>query len=285
MGSEGKAANEVHFLPHVQKCAGTALRAHLAEVLPTGSVRMVDSVTRSFLGIRWKQLVPPPEPLRSGIRVLGGHHLARSLKCLFPGRPVHESVLIRDPIGFLVSFYNFKYQTLRMHGIDAWIPFDTFYALKPRNYVSLALLERYFGVPAWRRAALSPADAFELLSHELQRFWFVGSHRHAEALGTAIAARFGCSGPVPRRNVTDYSQITPEALSPAWRDRILEENQLDLALFEAWGERCFGGEPRLAAGSHLSRKPLAGISATLCAGSRRAFLIAKDRLGSRRAAV
>ncbi len=237
----------VHFLLHVPKCAGTTVeahfRTHLGEVQQGGAFMIAprwESPLRNLVGNRYPGLAP--ERL-AGVRAVSGHSLSRSMAALFPGASLRESVLLREPLGYLLSFYNYHW-TRFDEGWGARPPaFGTWYRAQRRNPVSRFLLNRYFeqGVPALYR--LSSAGRLAWLEARLARFHFVGSHERADEMIAGISRELGVPEAVEHRNVTPARRLRPGDLPSGLAARIAAENALDQTLWERWRDRGWAGAP------------------------------------------
>ncbi len=232
-------AEPVHFLLHVPKCAGTTVERHFETHLGEG-FRIAprwENMARDVIGNRY------PGIDVTGLRVVSGHSLSVSLKAHFPDTDIRESVLLRDPVGYLLSFYNYRW-TRHGEGTGPRPPsFETWYARQRRNPISRFLITRYFeqGVPTLYR--FSSAGRLAWLEERLARFHFVGSYRRAGEMIGGISRELGIPEDVKNRNVTPKKHLTKEALGPAFIDRILKDNPLDTALYERWADRGWEGVP------------------------------------------
>lgn len=227
----------VHFLLHVPKCAGTTVEAHFEAHLGRGFLRAPrwENPLRNIVGNRYDYA--PGDPRLAEVRVVSGHSLSVSLTRAFSGRPVEEYVLLRDPLGYFLSFYNYRW-TRYAQGFEGRPPaFAAWYAAQRRNPISRFLLNRYFeiGVPALYR--LSSAGRLDWLEARLARFRFVGGHERADAMIARVSHELGVPETVARRNVTEEKVLTAEGLGEAMRARILADNALDAALHARWTER------------------------------------------------
>lgn len=226
----------VHFLLHVPKCAGTTVEAHFRAHLGGGFTLAPrwESPLRNLLGNRYPGL---DDTRLAGVRAVSGHSLSRSMAALFPGAEVRESVLLRDPVGFLLSFYNYRWVRFD-RGLGARPPeFAAWYRAQRRNPISRFLLNRYFeqGVPALYR--LSSAGRLAWLEARLARFHFVGSYRRADEMIAGISRELGLPEVVEHRNVTPRRRLDAGDLPAGMAARIAAENALDQALWERWRDR------------------------------------------------
>jgi hypothetical protein len=232
----------VHFLCHVPKCAGTTVEAHFRTHLgkrflmaPRWDNPLRDVIGNRYPGLTAKRL--------EGVDVVSGHSLSARLAQSFDGAEVRQSVLLRDPLGFLLSFYNYRWAR-HVEGTGPEPPeFETWYGAQRRNPISRFLLTRYFdqGVPALYR--LSSSARLEFLEERLANFHFVGSYKLADEMISTISRELGLPDRVEHRNVTPERRISAEDVSADLRARITAENALDQMLFERWAERRFSGTP------------------------------------------
>jgi len=228
-------ARVVHFVLHVPKCAGTTVEAHFERHLGPGYLHAPrwESLARNLIGNRYTLSAAELAP----VRVVSGHSLSVSLMRHLPGVEIRESVLLRDPLGYLLSFYNYRWTRYR-EGWGVEPPsFETWYRGQRRNPISRFLLNRYFeqGVPALYR--LSSAGRLGFLEARLERFHFVGGYRRAGEMIAGISAELGIPGVVEDRNVTGEAALRPADLPERLRERIDRENALDAALYARWKDR------------------------------------------------
>ena len=226
----------VHFLLHVPKCAGTTVEAHFRTHL--GNRFLIaprwESVMRNFVGNRYPDLTADD---LSEVAVVSGHSLNTGMQTLFPGAEIRESVLLRDPTGYLLSFYNYRWTRFDEGWGNEPPGFETWYNAQRRNPISRFLLNRYFdqGVPALYR--LSSAQRLRFLEERLERFHFVGSYRQTDDMIARISGDLGIPDAVDHQNVTPKRKLIAADLPVKLRQRIERENALDQALFDRWADR------------------------------------------------
>lgn len=226
----------VHFLLHIPKCAGTTVEAHFRTHLRQRFLIAPrwENVMRNFIGNRYPAL--SPEALRDVV-VVSGHSLNVALKPLFESAEVQESVLLRDPTSYLLSFYNYRW-TRYDEGWGSEPPsFATWYGAQRRNPISRFLLNRYFdqGVPALYR--MSSAQRLTFLEEKLQTFQFVGDYRRTDEMIARISTKLGIPGEVSHQNVTPKRKLIAADLPVKLRQRIERDNALDQALYDRWADR------------------------------------------------
>ncbi|MEO1490610.1 MAG: hypothetical protein AAFV19_00470 [Pseudomonadota bacterium] len=232
----------VHFLLHVPKCAGTTVEAHFRKHL--GARFMIaprwESPMRNFIGNRYPGLSPQA---MADIAVVSGHSVSANMEALFPGAEIRASVLLRDPLGHLLSFYNYRW-TRYADGQGPEPPsFDDWYDAQRRNQISRFLLNRYFGqaVPALYR--LSSQGRLRFLEARLAQFFYVGSYKHVGEMCAEISRELGIPDTVESENVTQSRKVSKEDLPSSLREQIAHENALDQCLYDRWKDRKWSGAP------------------------------------------
>ncbi|SET81941.1 sulfotransferase family 2 domain-containing protein [Oceanicella actignis] len=242
----------IHFFVHVPKCAGTTVERHFDRTLGEGFMIAPrwNNPLRDVLGNRAR--IDPERAAR--VRVMSGHSLARSMRRFFPGRELRESVLLRDPVGYLLSFYNYRVSRHLDHGQPAPPPFDDWLAAQRRNPISRFLLMRYFEIGYPRIYAMSSRARFAFLDDALRGFHFVGGHKRCDEVVGTISRELGVDDAVTPQNVGRRRVLRAEDLGEEQRARILERNDVDAALFARWADRGFG--PGAPAGGEEEREAL-----------------------------
>ncbi len=236
----------VHFLLHVPKCAGTSVEGHFRAHLGPGFLLAPrwESPFRNLIGNRYPYA--PDDPRLAPVRVVSGHSLSRSLARHFPGAEIRESVLLRDPVGYFLSFYNYRWSWHRRGHAPAPPDFERWYRAQRRNPISRFLLNRYFehGIPALYR--FSSAGRLAWLELRLARFWFVGGHERAADLIAGVSAELAVPERSERRNVTEAPEIARADLGPDWIARIERDNALDALLHARWRHRGWRADAAVA---------------------------------------
>lgn len=239
-----RRSRPVYFLLHVPKCAGTTVEDHFATVLGPGFMRAPrwESVARNFIGNRYD--FKPRDPRLRHIHVVSGHSLSVSLKQFFPpGREIREAVLIRDPLSYLLSFYNYRIQRHLEHGDPQPPAFEKWYRRQGRNQIAHFILDRYFEQAVPVLYLRSSAAQFDWLEERLSQFWFVGGHERAGELIRGVCRDRGWPDAFESRNVTRTWRVTADDLPRRLIDRITEDNALDQALYDRWHDRGWRDNP------------------------------------------
>jgi hypothetical protein len=231
----------VFYLAHVPKCAGQTVERFTEAVLPPEAIlrpRKAAPVVRYLTGRGWRA---PAVLDPAAVRVISGHFFGRDIGRLLPPHRRLEAILLRDPLGLTLSWYNYRMTRYRSAGrriptLEAW------YETQGRNPVTRHLFTRHLNWPTPRFLATPQRRLAAEACAVLDDFWFVGSYRQVDTLLAAVAEAFG-TDVVPRHvNRTDYAFRTADSLSPAFVERIQRENALDRTLFDRYRDRLF--DPR-----------------------------------------
>jgi hypothetical protein len=230
----------IHFVYHVPKCAGQTIDRHLASVLPGSYYRLKKRRGAGRLFKSRYDLAGMPDPQTTS--AVGGHFLGISLEALFPGRPVKRSILLRDPVSHLISYYNYRMMRYISQGLQPY-SFETAYGATHRNFITNYILRNFLELSRARVASLSDHDKYDLASAFLSTFWFVGDYSRCDDLIGALAGRLGIEPKAPRRNTqaewesrVAWDPLALEDLSPVAIAQIRRENLVDQRLWETWRE-------------------------------------------------
>ena len=187
----------VDFLPHMPRTGGTTIAAHL-------KAHLGDRICAAVRPTRWRCSAGAAVRLDDApdfrhVRAVTGHYLGRSLEQRFPGREIRRTLLLRDPIGFHVSNYNY----LMMFSLSRGGPtcdFERHLHIQPRDLAPLLLLWHWLEMPLRTILATGDARKYALLNESLAGFWFVGSYEDGDRLLAAVAADLGIPTRAARKN-------------------------------------------------------------------------------------
>jgi len=232
--------SSVYFILHVPKTAGETIEFHLEDHCGPGFVWRPAAPSRwaeTVLGRRY-ELGKLPDLSR--VRVVVGQHIGRSLERFFPDREIRRAVLLRDPVGLQVSFYNYmNMRSLAESG--GTYSFGLHLRALQRNLVAYFLLWQWCEIPWPLMAVMTEKRKYEVLNETLSAFWFVGSYSECDRLIASIAPDLGVPSVAWRRNtaeewqkLVDWQPVKAAELSPAARRAILANSSLDQALWESW---------------------------------------------------
>lgn len=228
----------VLYFVHVAKCAGTTVEEHFLEHLPADQVmrpKKSAPIVRYLHGRAWRT---PGSYDPAAVRVLCGHFFGRATGALLAPHNPLEAILIRDPVGLYLSWYNY-----RMTRHETWgrpIPkFEDWYRSQGRNPVARHLLTRHLG---WSELKFVLAPAREIVAEArraLDSFWFAGEYRHVDALLAAATEKFGAPARAPQRNVTQYKFLPRDQMSDVLAEQVRRENAIDQYLSDRYAHRLF----------------------------------------------
>jgi len=229
-------AAAVWLLVHVPKCAGSTVEGHVRKQLPPAELLVPGrrkAPARHFS--RPYYTLPEGQDL-TRVRAVIGHFFGRSIARHFPGRKIRECVMIRDPLGFLLSHYNYRMSRYARKGVNRF-SFELWYKTRPLNPVTHFVLNRYLEVPQTTLWRLPPRERLALLDEALTQFAFVASYKACNDFLARMSTEMGISAEFETRNVTPTKTATEETVSESLRQQILEENALDTVFFEKYRNR------------------------------------------------
>ena len=277
---QGDPSSPVYFILHIPKTAGETIEFHLEEHCGPGIVWRPAAPPRwaeTVLGRRY-ELRSLPELSR--VRVVVGQHIGQSLERYFPGREIRRAVLLRDPVGLQVSFYNYMNMRCSAEGRGTY-SFGLHLRALQRNLVAYLLLWQWCEIPWSRLAVMAEKRKYEVLNETLSAFWFVGPYTECDRLIAALAPDLGVPPVAWRRNtaeewrkLVDWQPVKAAELSPAAQRAILVNSPLDQALWESWSSAGFD----TAAVRPLRFDPSWECSFSLHSVTRPAFVFIRDFL-------
>jgi hypothetical protein len=225
MPSAQSSRSVVYFFPHTPKCAGSTILKHM-QVLQDDVIVVTKKPRPAEIIIRKGNAPRRPQ-------FLTGHYLPQSASNLFEGQEIREIALLRDPVSYYQSLYQFYLRSsVRRHRART-IDFDLWYRCQRKNPISHFFLSRYFRILPVREILMTQRQTLDFLSEQFDRFWFVGSYRHCDLLLDDLSSEFGLSNVIESRNVSRDKIAMPDY----FRNRILHENRLDQALYDIWADR------------------------------------------------
>lgn len=230
----------VFVVLHVPKCAGRTIErhmeAHLAErecwVTRERQVRLPYLSPRRYL-MRESSKLPD-------VRFVSGHYVGQSLEKLLPAGQIKRAVLIREPLSFMLSYYNFRMMRYIREG---WRPysFEVHVRSLPCDPISHFLLSRWLELPWARLLLLSPEQKYKLLNETLSRFWYVADYSYCDRLVELLSEDLGVPAKAERQNTreswvnrVDWKPLNE--VSPEMRREVEARTRLDRALWESWGK-------------------------------------------------
>lgn len=235
---EENANSAVYFLLHMPRTGGNTIQAHLQAHLRDRIWSPARPSAVAMLGRRRYGLDNVPDMRH--VRAVAGHYIGRSLEGHFPGRPIRRTLLLRDPIGFHVSYYNHRMMFSLSRG-GPICDFDRHLRAQPRDLVAILLLWYWLELPLATMLSTSDERKYELLNGALAGFWFVGRYDDCDRLIAALATDLGVPPVAQRRNTTlqwqkrvGWQPLTGDDLPASTREAILAANPIHDALWHSW---------------------------------------------------
>ncbi|MDT3377041.1 hypothetical protein RNI52_06860 [Labrys neptuniae] len=242
----------VYLFPHILKCAGLSVRDYLLHDVPPRGSAVIYSKPEQRPWLDPVNRVPQAD--RDEIRILFGHRLPRTAARGFEGRVIREVGLLREPVSFYVSLYNFLQKTPERHRIVG-MSFEQWYPTNKHNRISRFYFRHYFGLSSLGIRKMSQRQRFEFLSRQFETFWFVGDYRNCDAVMEQMTQDIGWKfEKLPHENAAPTNALRSQDIGEALRQKILQDNALDLALYETWAERKWGDNPTLERGQGLNNR-------------------------------
>jgi tetratricopeptide (TPR) repeat protein len=237
----------VYFLLHLPRTGGTTIEEHLRTHLPSGRLWVPSPPTSMAMlcGHRYRPEAPAD---LAQVRVVAGHFLARSVARHFPGREIRKTVLLRDPVGFHVSLYNYHMMLAASRGRQT-CSFDRHLRMLPRDPIAISLLWQWLELPPATLLRTSDAQKYDMLNEALADFWFVASYRDGDRLVAALADDLAVPPVAARKNTAldwqkrvRWQPLRGADLPATTQQAILARNPIHDALWHNWCEAGFAGD-------------------------------------------
>ena len=232
--------NPVFLMLHVPKCAGTSIENHFRQHLGDAMWIPPKRSRRVSIELMGRKYLNRPSTAPSQIRAVSGHFIGQSVTSLFPGRPVHRSVILRDPVRLILSWYNYRMARYAASGQQSY-DFVTHLRALPPDPVARFLLERWLKLPVWTIMSLSAARRAAMLDQMLGGFELVTDVSGADALARTISDRLGVPGALEHVNRSDdwadrtgWAPLKLDDLEPELVEEIRHRTQLDTYLWRRW---------------------------------------------------
>jgi hypothetical protein len=217
------------FLHHIPKTAGSSLAEEFSANLPPYVNLSVsyDPDTQSTGGLMNEAverfLARPPGSWRSA----SGHVLSHHIRRIREARPeIGLVTFLRHPVARIVSEY-------RYCRTDRHPPFRSFIAAYPTigDFLADPREANKMSLYLFGSRSLPPEEAVERL---FSTYELVGlQERYPLSFNLMSRLMWGPSAPAARSRVTPATPENAVAVTPGLQERILELNQLDLALYRA----------------------------------------------------
>lgn len=240
MAATSDPAGDCVFLAvHVPKCAGRTIENHMRKHLDRSQVWLTTRRNRKAPNLI-KPLYAPPSSAIDAVRFVSGHYVGVSAERLFQGRAIRRTVLLREPLSFHLSYFNYRMMRYASLGLKGY-SFDVHVRSQPEDPIAHFLLSRWLEIP-WLTLMRMPAQRkLELLNETLAGFWFVGDISDCDELCGRMSAELGISTQVERSNTKEQWQqkvawqpLTRTDLTSADIAFVHRRTQLDRVLWETW---------------------------------------------------
>lgn len=233
-------ADALHVLVHVPKCAGRTIERHLEQHLGD-RLWMPEKRSRNFpIDFLGRKYARTPTPELERVAAVSGHFIGRSIEDLFAGRRMIRSVILRDPMRHMLSWYNFRMMRYMNEGLRPF-PFVLFMRSMPVDPVAYFLLGSWLELPWGRIAALSHAQKAALLDPVLASFDRVVDISEADDLASWHSRSLGIPEEATRVNTaeeweerTGWQSLRLEDLSAREIEALRGRLQLDDYLWRRW---------------------------------------------------
>lgn len=210
----------------------------------------------------------PSDDVQQNVRVVSGHYVGASAERLFPGQPIKKMVLLRDPVSFHLSYYNFRSMRYLRMGLG-YYSLDTHLRSQPDDPITHFLLSTWFE-KSWPELLFMSAERkYELLNQALSRFWFVGDYQYCDEICREMSSELGISTEIKRANTkeqwqeqTAWQPLSKDDLSPEQIRHIEQRTLIDRTLWETWREAKYDAssvQPKplpADAGAHFATREL-----------------------------
>lgn len=226
----------VWLLVHVPKCAGLTIEEHLRKHLPPAA--RLDPARRKSPGRYFSRpfYTLPAEQDFAQVRAVIGHFFGRSIRRLFAGRETRECIMLRDPLGYLLSHYNYRMNRYARRGKNMF-DFKLWYKTRPLNPISHFILTRYLEVPVTALWRMSSRERLQRIEEAFADFAYVATFKSCNDFLTRVSCELGIPQTFEVVNVNSNKLVTQDSLPAALQQRIIEENAVDSALFEKYRYR------------------------------------------------
>lgn len=226
------------FVAHMQKTAGTTLRDRLRatfdehQIYPNasdGDDPRVSVISVSHLQKQWA--------IRGHeIRLLTGHFPVRTIELLDSPDPWVTVTIFRDPVERVLSFLRHQ-AARRQRGATEDTPIEEIYAdefrfeamIKNHMTRTMSLAPEEWGPGDGVLASVAYDDErLELAKRAVAGLSLFGLQHRLDEFCDELGTRYDLTVGPPRRSNTTESYEVPQS----FRDRIAEDNALDVALYE-----------------------------------------------------
>lgn len=220
----------LYFFVHLPKTAGQSVVAHLH-----GRMRDFDKVAARYSMVDAEQpdYVDGLLARGSDLRVVHGHRVSRALIERFPDRDTRPVVVLREPVQYLVSLFNYDHREAgltpdspeTLARFDSWVTEHT--DRQARWLVAV------YGDKGFPYAFALPEDTLRTETIALLRtFWCIGNVVNLSATLKPFFHILGLPATMEgRRNVSGKAYARLVEITPDLRKRVLALNPVDNEIY------------------------------------------------------
>ncbi len=231
----------LHVVMHVPKCAGTTLEQHFKRHLgPAGFWSPAKRTRKIPLEVLGRKYDARPPARTDEISVVSGHFLGKSIERLFPGRHVIRSVVLRDPVQLMISYYNYRMMRYVSQGLRPY-PFELHLRSMSVDPVAHFFLERWHEMPWQQIARLSVRTKVAMLDETLGSLDRVVDISQTDELAAWHSRELGIPEAAARANTgeqwskdTGWQPVKLKDLTTSVRDALDARLALDRYLWRRW---------------------------------------------------
>jgi hypothetical protein len=242
----------VYVFPHIPKTAGSSVHFHLLTHLEYDRSYIhipIDFSMREEMRIRQPFTLRDARD-RSEALVLFGHGVAKKHADFVPGRTLREITTLRDPAERMLSHYNFWMNVLEKRG-KPLMSFEDWYAAEPKDYQIRWIAETYLQTNVSR---MSPREIADIAMEALDSFWLVCTLPTFESDIQLLWDALSLPPLASRQNVSGVTHKLRFEMTDALRHQVIEENALDVELYQHWLHRAEARQASTPSGKSSSRQ-------------------------------
>lgn len=218
------------FFVHVMKTAGGTFREHVLRNFDVGEWYPVGKYDGGSLESYWdiKRLLALPQRRRDRIRVYFGHFPFVAAQLL--GLELVTMTLLRDPVERTISYLRMASERHPGKSLEKIYedPFD-FPCFIHNHQTKVFSLTAEDDPESFMDVIHVDADRLEIAKRNLRSVDLIGFTEHFDDFLREVQARYGWRISKVRNAHVSTQQ---DEVSPAFRDRIAEENEIDLLLYQ-----------------------------------------------------
>jgi len=248
----------VYIFPHIPKTAGSSVHFHLLTHLEYDRSYIhipIDFSMREELRARQPFTLRDARERRA-TRVLFGHGVAKRHADFVPWRRPRAITTLRDPAERMLSHYNFWMNVLEKQGRPS-MSFEDWYAAEPKNYQIRWIAETYLQTNVSR---LSPREISDIAGEALDSFWLVCTLPTFESDIQLLWDALSLPPLASRQNVSGVTHKLRFEMTDAVRRQVIEENALDVELYQRWLKRAEARRTSTVAGKSIPQQIAAHAS-------------------------